>query len=400
MKPDSFHGSGQGAGDSMSRWGFVSDAIIRAYNRTAISDRISGPISQLQTTEIIQAFLDDSHGIVIRNPNSDKSIEELIQHNMQTWGDLLHAAGGKLEISKCKYVLFNSQTQAPPGASISTTSISITDQENGQMIPLDEITTADHYKLLGIQMAFDGNQQGQDRAMNKKCQTFANTFMRCHLTPDKTYLGYRTIFLPTVLYGLSATTISEKNLNKSQQIITSILLSKLGFNRHTPRAIAFAPTHFGGIGLYNLHVEQGLAHMLFFIGHMRAKNDTTKILSILLESYMIAAGTTVSPFLDTKARPYLHAPWIDILREFIYNIEMTITTPTILCPKLIRDHDFAIMDIDGNVFSNKKDLMVLNKCRTWLQVTTVAEISNIEGTAILPAALKYQPDRENTPELW
>jgi hypothetical protein len=44
MKPDPFHGSGQGAGDSMSRWGFVSDAIIRAYNRTAISDRISGPM--------------------------------------------------------------------------------------------------------------------------------------------------------------------------------------------------------------------------------------------------------------------------------------------------------------------------------------------------------------------
>jgi hypothetical protein len=30
MQPDPFLGSGQGAGDSMARWGFVSDALIRA----------------------------------------------------------------------------------------------------------------------------------------------------------------------------------------------------------------------------------------------------------------------------------------------------------------------------------------------------------------------------------
>jgi hypothetical protein len=33
MKPDPFLGSGQGAADSMARWGFVCDALIRAYNK-------------------------------------------------------------------------------------------------------------------------------------------------------------------------------------------------------------------------------------------------------------------------------------------------------------------------------------------------------------------------------
>jgi hypothetical protein len=57
MKPDPFHGSGQGAGDSMARWGSVSDSIIRAYNKKAISDPITGPISDTVYNKKIQAFV-------------------------------------------------------------------------------------------------------------------------------------------------------------------------------------------------------------------------------------------------------------------------------------------------------------------------------------------------------
>jgi hypothetical protein len=56
----SISGSGQGAGDSMARWFFFSDALIRAYNKTAISTPIVSPISKLQNKEKIQAFVDDS----------------------------------------------------------------------------------------------------------------------------------------------------------------------------------------------------------------------------------------------------------------------------------------------------------------------------------------------------
>jgi hypothetical protein len=43
MHPDPFLGTGQGAADSMPRWGFLSDVIIRAYKKKAITVPINSP---------------------------------------------------------------------------------------------------------------------------------------------------------------------------------------------------------------------------------------------------------------------------------------------------------------------------------------------------------------------
>jgi hypothetical protein len=51
-----FYGVGQGAGDSPSRWGFISDNLIRAYNRHSNPAIIESPISHQTTNFRIQAF--------------------------------------------------------------------------------------------------------------------------------------------------------------------------------------------------------------------------------------------------------------------------------------------------------------------------------------------------------
>jgi hypothetical protein len=135
MKPDPFLGSGQGAGDSMARWGFVSDTIIRAYNKRALSAPITAPISHTKSTNNIQAFVDDSHGIIIHNQNKNKTLQELIEQNMQTWEHLLHTVGGKLEISKCQFVRFNDDDNLHNNDH----QIEIIDHENGQTQSIKEI---------------------------------------------------------------------------------------------------------------------------------------------------------------------------------------------------------------------------------------------------------------------
>jgi hypothetical protein len=147
MHPDPFLGSGQGAGDSMARWGFVSDALIRAYNKAAVSSPIVGPISKTLLTEKIQAFVDDSHGIIIKGNDSPLSLDELLQYNMQTWESLRYAVGGKLEINKCKYLKFNDNhdhlTGPPqPGVDHNTRTITITDHDTNEHTLLTEISTA------------------------------------------------------------------------------------------------------------------------------------------------------------------------------------------------------------------------------------------------------------------
>jgi hypothetical protein len=290
MLPDLYLGSGQGAGDSMARWGFVSDAIIRAYNKIAISSPIIAPISATIVRENIQAFVDDSHGIIIHNASSHISLHDTIQHNLQAWERLLHTVGGKLEISKCCKIRFGQTCYDSRNTTVASTpvnNISIIDHETNTPIALSENTTSAPYKLLGVNIAFDGNSAAQSKMFHKKCEKLTVAFNRCQLTAEGTIQGYRSIFLPGVKYGLAASSIPIIDLRHSQQIITRAILPKLGFNRHFPSPVVYAPVQYGGIGIQDMATEQEIAHTALVLGHFRANTDIATSLYILLESYML-----------------------------------------------------------------------------------------------------------------
>jgi hypothetical protein len=404
MHPDLFLGSGQGAGDSMARWGFLSDALIRAYNKHAKSSKLTTPISQLPMSTNIQAFVDDSHGLILHDPNKQDQINDLIEHNMQTWEALLHAMGGKLEINKCQIAKFH-WTYTRDGnhnliTSQTTTPIHITDSETKQTVNLPELSHQKSYKLLGIQMAFDGNQIAQATAFHQKCEALSIAFSKCSLSKEDTVQGYRSILLPKLRYGLSATNINSMNLASSQKLITKDLLPKLGFNRHTPSAIVYAPTHFGGIRLFDMTVEQGVAHINFLISHLRAQTGTATTIKNLLESYMIATGTITSPMCDTTKHKYIDSPWIETTKAILQRTNSTIITPGIQHPRPLRDRDQAIMQITVHNNLTTKNLRHINACSTWLQITTLSEITDITCTNLIQSAITGESDTAGRPLLW
>jgi hypothetical protein len=178
MHPDPFLGSGQGTGDSMARWGFLSDALIRAYNKQARSSKLTSPISNLVMQTNIQAFIDDSHGLILQDSNNPEQLDDLIQHNMQTWESLLHAIGGKLEINKCQIIKFrwdyNNDGYHSLHSPNTTQRLQIIDSETKQHVQLPELNHNNSYKLLGVHMAFDGNQKTQADAFQKKMRNPCN----------------------------------------------------------------------------------------------------------------------------------------------------------------------------------------------------------------------------------
>jgi hypothetical protein len=248
MQPDPFHGSGQGAGDSMSRWGFVSDALIRAYNKTAQSSPIKGPMSNIEIKENIQAYVDDTHGTILQEYSDPKNLTNIITHNLQEWEVLLNAVGGKLEISKCK-VSKLSWVMDLKGEMIlshdpNPDTIVITDHESGKNIHITEIRPDQPYKLLGVDLAMDGNTVAQDKALRKKFEKLAIAFAKCNLSPADTIQGYHSIFLPGATYGMSATTLSLQQIQASQKIVTSINTTKDGFQPTHPNTCGICPKTF------------------------------------------------------------------------------------------------------------------------------------------------------------
>jgi hypothetical protein len=105
LNPLPFHGSGQGAADSMPRWGYLSDKIITAYQKNCINNPLLTPISKIDITTTIRAFVDDSNCVMLHIHNNKDEIVEILQINTQLWEELLPKIGGKLEIPKCKFCI-------------------------------------------------------------------------------------------------------------------------------------------------------------------------------------------------------------------------------------------------------------------------------------------------------
>jgi hypothetical protein len=96
--PEPIYGVGQGSTDASARWGFLSDAIIRAFSENATDATINSPISNKQTNNKIAGFVDDSTSLLIQNLAMLPYILLKLQHDAQLWEKLLYTTGGKLEI--------------------------------------------------------------------------------------------------------------------------------------------------------------------------------------------------------------------------------------------------------------------------------------------------------------
>jgi hypothetical protein len=100
------YGVGQGACDAPARWGFVCDALINAYEQVANNAEIRSHISNRMANHTIAAFVDDTVLMNFIHKVLCTYILCFLQSDAQTWEKLLHTSGGKLEIPKCKFGVF------------------------------------------------------------------------------------------------------------------------------------------------------------------------------------------------------------------------------------------------------------------------------------------------------
>lgn len=131
----------------------------------------------------------------------------------------------------------------------------IIDSDMKQPIIVESITKSDAYKLLGVQIALDVTHTKQVEAIEEKAKHVISVFTKADLSANDLVLGFNTIAIPTLYYPFTATTIPSKKLQTIQNKITNAILPKLGLNPKFPRAVLYAPKHFGGIGFHNMAVE-------------------------------------------------------------------------------------------------------------------------------------------------
>jgi hypothetical protein len=155
----------------------------------------------------------------------------------------------------------------------------------------------------------------------------------------------------------------------------------------------------GGLGILDYGTEQSITHLVTILGHSRAQTVVTNNILQLLESYQICAGITTSPLQETQRISYVSAPWLDVAREFLQLTNATIHIPHLKTLNTIRIHDKSIMSHAMQFTDSPSKLRHINQCRLYLRVTTIAEISNGQGSEIMVGAIYGTSNPEGHPIL-
>ena len=158
-------------------------------------------------------------------------------------------------------------------------------------IPITRLDLDEANVGLGLRLAPSGNQKSE---FDHRVRLASNIEARLNaviLTPTETWIFYRAIFFPKVFYPCKITVLSKHEWETILRPCTGSLLSKLGFNKHTARAIVFGPMRLGGIGMRHGYAQQGSEGVAHFLTHVREGKDIGKMLLNTLSHFNLFPGS-------------------------------------------------------------------------------------------------------------
>jgi len=142
----------------------------------------------------------------------------------------------------------------------------------------------------------------------------------------------------------------------------------------------------GGVGLVNLQNKMEVQQILILVQHLHADTSLGKAMEVLIRQYQMWAGTREHILMDTSLYLWIPDHWLSRIRRTLntYNIKIKYDTWTIL---LLRTYDIFIMEAINEMGFTTLQLKQINACRMYLQITTLAEISDHTGCFLLTQAL-------------
>jgi hypothetical protein len=189
-------------------------------------------------------------------------------------------------------------------------------------------------KTLGVMETPSGDYSDETARLTKKANDFARRASVIAVTRQEAKTMYFSMIQASMQYSAPAGTLSQKEATKLNSILTQSNLPNMGYNRHTPLAVAYGPKNLGGIGMCNLFVEQGTAKTATILKQVRALKELGRTIRCQYQWAQRLAGTGKQILMDTKTRiPQLDGEKsIQTLREFLRLSDMGIEIPSIETP--------------------------------------------------------------------
>ncbi len=399
-----WYGAGQGTGDAAPRWVVLSNSLINAYHAEAGVWHLPDPISTKSVPMGIDAYMDDTNQVMGEDCITLDPILPEAQRNIDLWQGLIQASGGTLNPTKCSWTPFqwefdklgNARLVEPPDQP--KYHITAMDRD-GHRHTLVRNTPQTAVRLLGVQIAADGNYTTEYSTLQKRQAQYSVFLQRTPMTRREAGVIYRQCYLPKVTYPLPATTIPPDKLYQSQLRVTSQFLNKMGYPITFPRAVVYAPRDVGGLGFRHLGHEQGVQHVLQLLKQLRTTSLNGQLYRTVIDAYQIRAGCArpILEYTDTLA--WCPKGWMTTTRQFMHSIKATIELQQPWVPLPRREYDRNIMD-DVHSRLPHADLAAINNVRLYLKVFFLSEITDANGTTILSHVIDNGPSRSCSTLQW
>jgi len=196
-------------------------------------------------------FVDDTDLLSIAAHTQSATVPiQIAQTNLNLWNELLQASGGELNLSKC--VWFHFFWQADSSGTVCLTNLSESSPQlllavhQQPPVPIKRLQLSKAHRYLGVQITSDGDCTAELRLFHECNNCFVRLLHQCPFPYKDITVIYK---LPMVSYPLPATFMQTTKLYKLQGPATTVFLSKMGYPRTFPQAVAYAASNRGGVGL-------------------------------------------------------------------------------------------------------------------------------------------------------
>jgi hypothetical protein len=400
--PSRLFGVSQGTQDAGAIFLAIWIVIYTALMTQIPGLQLSNPSNTITVKRKAEAFVDDTdlwvNATTINpthtdGPVSPANILQGLTTLAQFWYRLLRASGGALGFHKCFWTgMFwtwtNGKARYMTENEFSDDLILETDTPDPVTVVITRIAPERGILNLGVLLAPNGSQTDELKVKMAKAKDAKHRIWHSPLSRNESAIAHDRVWWPSLSYSLGATTFSKKECAKLQSTFQASFLGKMGFNRRMPRCIRYGPKTLGGLSLKTVWVEQGLKHILLLLDHTRRNDDIGKHIRISLEITQLETGLEF-PFYEapwTDYAGYVEPTWMTHTWNFLSDTELQLKLPSPWIPEPQRQNDRFLMEILRTASSTTlrdSALRSINRCRLFLQVTTLSDITDGTGKYIL-----------------
>ena len=203
------YGTGQGSGISPGLCSVTYSDIFDVHLSLSTGSTYYDPTRSTTTTINNIGFVDDTtttcNDLCQTNCLPPATLSHLIEHVLQNWGDLLHVAGGALELSKTKVHLLTwkfRSTGEPYPANNESHSITLSCPHTGSTKTIIPESNSKSFKVLGFHICMDQNLKTQYKELHAKSHRIANVIAGRSVDRGQVLLTYHAVYIPSISYVL------------------------------------------------------------------------------------------------------------------------------------------------------------------------------------------------------